>query len=158
MSVTHLQTQIQIVEACLLYRFKPGWRWIENSVKYCKRWEQEDSQLSGVEISKRIIHGTMQGLETFLDFTMETPDDFQGWLPTLDTSLQVMENNQVVFKFFEKPMTCNTTLNSRTAMAEDAKIRSLTNELQRRMLRTSEALKNTKTITFKGGQKNINKG
>ena len=68
----------------------------------------------------------MGGLEEYLRFTMETKDDFEnGWLPTLDTELKVTPSNTIMYRFFEKPTNPNTVLHSRTAMAEDSKIRSL---------------------------------
>ena len=71
---------------------------------------------------------------------METKDDFEnGWLPTLDTDLKVTPSNIIVYRFFEKPTNPNTVLHSRTAMAEDSKVRSLTNEVIRRMLTTSKS-------------------
>ena len=54
-------------------------------VMFCKRWQQEDADISGLEITKRILAGTMSGLEDYLEFTMETETDFEDkWLPTLD--------------------------------------------------------------------------
>jgi hypothetical protein len=44
----------------------------------------------------------------------------------------------IIYKFYEKPTNPNTVLHKRTAMAEDSKIRSLTNEVIRRMVTTSE--------------------
>ena len=64
---------------------------------------------------------------------METGDDFDGWLPTLDTNLMVNDSNIILFKYFEKPMSSNSVLLSRTAMPEDSKMRSLSNHLIRRM-------------------------
>ena len=73
-----------------LYRFKCGWRWSMGKILFCRRWELEDKELSGLEITKRIVEGTMKDLEEYLVFTMETESDFEnGWLPTLDTELQV---------------------------------------------------------------------
>ena len=44
----------------------------------------------------------MQDLEEFLNFTMETVEDFSsGWLATLDTDLQVTDKNKVTYKFYE---------------------------------------------------------
>ena len=124
-----------------LYRFKHGWRWVSGRVIFCERWALEDEHLSGLEVTKRIIEGTMQGIEDFLVFTMETGDEFpEGWLPTLDTNIKVSEENVIQYKFFEKPMSANTVLHMRTAMAEDSKVRSLTNDLVRRLLTTSESL------------------
>ena len=76
-----------------------------------RRTRQRDS-----EITKRGLVGTLRGVEDFLDFTIETVDDFEDkWLPTLDTSLQVDRCNKVLFKFFEKP-----THSKDTAKKEDS--------------------------------------
>ena len=56
-------------------------------MEYCKRWEEEDDVLSSTEITKRCLSNSLNRIETFLDFTMETclDEGFDGWLPTLDT-------------------------------------------------------------------------
>jgi hypothetical protein len=82
----------------------------------------------------------MGGLEEYLTFTMETEDDFEtGWLPTLDTEIKVTPRNKIEYSFFENPTNPNTVLHSRTAMAEGINVRSLTNEVIRRMLTTSRS-------------------
>ena len=43
---------------------------------YCKRWEQEDIEISPRERSRIFLYGTMSALEDFLSFTVETADDF----------------------------------------------------------------------------------
>ena len=69
---------------------KPGWRYVEDQLVFCIKWEREDQELTNTEISRRGLLGTLKGVEDFLDFTMETVDDYvDKWLPTLDTSLQV---------------------------------------------------------------------
>ena len=85
--------------------------------------------------------GTLVGVEKFLDFTMETIDDFNDkWLPTLDTKLKVDRSNQVLFDFYEKPTSSNLTVQKRTAMGEDAKIQVVSNDLIRRLQNCSEEL------------------
>ena len=68
----------------LLPEIKPGWRWEEGKVIYCKRWEEEDSALSGIERTKRLILESLKGIESYLDFTVETGEDKEflrggGW-------------------------------------------------------------------------------
>ena len=60
----------------VLYSFRHGWRWLGGSIKYSRRWEMEYSKLSRTEVTKRILLGTMEGLEDCLKFTMETGEDF----------------------------------------------------------------------------------
>ena len=45
-----------------LYRFKHGWRWSMGRIVHYQRWEEEDKELSGLEVTKRILEGTMIGL------------------------------------------------------------------------------------------------
>ena len=117
--------------------------------------------MSPLERTKRVLEATMVGLDVQLTFTMETEEDFEdNWLPTLDTSLRVMEDNRIVYKFFEKPMQKNTVLHKTTAMPEDQKIRCLSNDLIRRMSNTSELLEDglRREIVDSYGQKLVNSG
>ena len=53
-------------------------------MKFKLSWEREDQELSALEITKRVLWETINGVEEFLSFTMETGEDFiDGWLPTL---------------------------------------------------------------------------
>ena len=120
---------------------KPGWRWIGSSLKYCVKWEQEDQELSDIEITRRVILGTLNGVEEFLSFTIETEEDYPDrWLPTLDTKLRVDGSNQILYDFYEKPTSSNMTVQRRTAMGEDSKMQVLSNDLIRRLMNSSGEL------------------
>ena len=100
-----------------LAAIKAGWRWSDGDLRYCKRWEIEDENLSPTERTRRVLHGTMMDLEHSLKFTMETGEDFSsGWLATLDTDLKVTEENRVDYKCYEKPMSSNITVQKLSAM------------------------------------------
>ena len=104
----------------LMPPLKPGWRWEEGKLKFKLKWEKEDQELSGSEITRRGILGSLGGVEDFLSFTMEIGEDFEdSWLPTLDTKLKANGSNQVLFTFYEKPSSSNPTVQRRTAMGED---------------------------------------
>ena len=120
---------------------KPGWRWEYGSLKFCIKWEREDQELSNIETTKRVVLETLNEVETFLRFTIETEEDFSdGWLPTLDTKLRVAGSNQVLHGYFEKPTNSNITIQRRTAMGEDSKIQILSIDLIRRLRNSSEDL------------------
>ena len=122
-----------------LFPLKAGWRWRQGDLLFCKRWEVEDSQLTPTERTRRVIHGSMVGVESFLRFTMETGEDFNGkWLPTLDTELKVREDNRVLYRFCEKPVATNMTVQFASAMEENNKMKILANDLTRRLLNMSE--------------------
>ena len=42
---------------------KAGWRWVEVDLKYCKRWELEDVDVSPTERTRKVLHGTMSDIE-----------------------------------------------------------------------------------------------
>ena len=86
--------------------FHPGWRYSPRGLEFCQKWAAEDKHLSPTERTKRVLAGTMEGVETFLEFTFETSEDegFNGWLPTLDTQIMVGEDNQINYKYFEIPI------------------------------------------------------
>ena len=117
----------------LMYAFKAGWRWWEGGIWFCEQWREEDSLLSPTQITSRIIGGTLERVEDFLKFTVETGEDFNGWLPTLDTSIMVGEDNRIRFKFYEKQVGAKQTVQQRSAMGEDSKMQILSNDLVRRL-------------------------
>ena len=49
--------------------------------EFCIKWEREDQKLSGSKITHRGLVGTLNGVEEFLDCTIETGEDFEDmWL------------------------------------------------------------------------------
>ena len=145
----------------ILAPIKAGWRWVEGGLKWCKKWEVEDCNIDATERTSKILHHTMNDIEEFLTFTMETSLDFSsGWLATLDTDLQMTEKNTLEYKFYEKPMSSNVTVQKDTAMDENQKIKTLSNELTRRLLNTSESLGDEERVVVvdRYTQKLINSG
>ena len=114
----------------------------KDGLQFCVKWAMEDQHLTPTERTKRVLAGTMVGIEHFLDFTYETSEDegFNGWLPTLDTQMRIEEDNTVGYRYYEKD-TCNKrTIQSRTAMNENTKMQILSNDTVRRLLTTREDL------------------
>ena len=115
--------------------FRHGWRWNNNRIEFCKRWEEEDNNLSGLEVTRRIWEGSLGVVEEFLSFTTETGDDYSdGWLPTLDCSLKEDKSNKILYRFFEKETASRRTVQKTTAMNEDTKVQVLSNDLLRRLM------------------------
>lgn len=79
----------------------------------------------------------MNAINPDLQFTVETGEDYQdGWLPTLDFKIKVIDG-QIVHTYFEKPMKSQLVLMERTAMGEQQKYQILSNELIRRLSKIS---------------------
>ena len=109
-------------------------------LQYCQKWAKEDSMLTPTELTRRVLAGTMQGIETFLNFTFETCDMFNGWLPTLDTCVRINENNEVEYNYYEKDTCANMTVQAKSAMNLNTKIQILSQDMIRRLLNTKEEL------------------
>ena len=90
---------------------------------------------------RRVLAGTMGGVEEFLEFTTEIGSEYpEGWLPTLDTALKVTPQNKVIYRFYKKPEGAKSTIQLRTAMGENSKNQILSQEMVRRLMNTSEGL------------------
>ena len=115
-------------------------------------WEDEDADSSPETITKRVLAGSIQGVLAFLRFTTEVGEEFEdGWLPTLDVSLKVNEGGKVMWKFYEKPTTSETTVQGRSAMGASNKSQILANDLVRRLLNTGEGLPDTEVTRVVDG-------
>ena len=116
---------------------KKGWRWVEGELCWTKDWEDEDADRSPDWVTKKALTDSMQEVLSFLRFTTEIGEEFEGgWLPTLDVSLKVDGRGQVMWKFYEKPTTSETTVQGRSAMGAKTKAQILANDLVRRLLNT----------------------
>ena len=74
-----------------------------------------------------------------LRFTIEDFEDFEdGRLPTLDFALEISEEGDLGYTFFEKTMNSRWVTPANAAASEENKITWLSNDLVRRLLRISE--------------------
>ena len=75
-----------------------------------------------------------------LQFTFDYPSaSAKGWMPCLDVQLKV-EDNKILYKYFEKPCCNNYLIMERSAMSDSTKRSSLIQEGLRRLLNTSPLL------------------
>ena len=135
---------------------------MEGGIKFCLRWAREDQQgVTDIERTRRILTGTMETIEEYLEFTTETQEDFNDWwLPTQDFAVRISEDNQILFKFWENTTNSTRVLDKRTAMGENQKVQILTQEFVRRLANTKEDLprEEYQTILNKFCQKMYNSG
>ena len=119
----------------------------------------EDKDTSNERRTKEILGNTMENVEEYLSFTVESGEDFkEGWLPTLDTTIKVEEDNTVMYRFYEKETATNQTVQKSSAMEENCKIQILANDMVRRLANTREAVNNKEIsrIVDGYGQKLLN--
>ena len=116
--------------------------------------KEEADRRSGESDMKRtadILKKAFNSIEKDLKFTVETQEDFEkGQLPTLDTSLKLVEMEiqtetghvvkykQIVYEFYSKPTGSKFTLLESSATPNQQKKSTLSQEIVRRLLDTSE--------------------
>ena len=96
--------------------------------------------MTSLQKTLEIMEGMMNSICDWLNFTMESVDDFGGKLPTLDLSIWIREDNIILYIFFQKPMASSMVIQKRSAMPENMRVATLNQEMIRRMLNTSERL------------------
>ena len=121
---------------------KEGWRWEKGRMKFRKTWEIEElkkgmsrSEKTAIEMNK-----IMNDIFPELKFEMEYPEMFDtGRLPTLDFECFV-EYGLIKYSFYQKPMAKKTLIARKSALPENTKVASLSQNLVRRMKHCSELL------------------
>ena len=109
-------------------------------IQFCKRWAEEDKELSAIKSTRNILAGSMEDI--------------------VGVAVRINEDNLVLFKFREKPTNNNKVLQKRSHMGENQKMTILTQEVIRRLRNTSELLedKEFKDILERYCQKLFNSG
>ena len=97
----------------------------------------EEMNLDPEDKTAREMKKVMDSIFPMLKFEMETPTMFQGSLPTLDFSCY-MEGSKVRYTFFQKSMAKKTLIHRKSALGENTKISSLTQNIIRRMKNIGE--------------------
>ena len=126
-----------------MYSIRLGWRWVDGGLKYSTEWRTEERMagMTGLQKTVEVIKHMMNSICDFLVLTMESGDDFPGGrLPTLDLNIWVGEDNVTRYIFFEKPMASSMVIQRRSAMPENMRVSTLTQEVIRRMMNTSQKL------------------
>ena len=115
----------------MLKSIKLGWRWVEGRMVFSKAWEHEETA-AGLTPTKKTateIKKIYESVHKELKFEMETSEDFGSkTLPTLDFQCW-MESGKLSYKFFKKPMSKDTLIMKESALSENIKISSLTQEV-----------------------------
>ena len=122
---------------------RSGWRWSNGRMTFKKVWQEEDRNLGGLEVTRRILDSSMQEVLNCLRFTTEVGEGEEAWLPTLDLMVRVEKGNKVSFRYYEKPTTTNVMVQRRSAMEENTRHQILSNDLIRRLGNTDKDQEDT---------------
>ena len=133
---------------------KIGVRWHNGQLEHRKEWEKDDIKL-GLTDEKRtvaVVRDMMNSIFRNIQVTVEVPGDFDdNKLPVLDFKCWVQDDDKkqdatpemprkLLYTFFEKKMNYKYAIRKSSAMPENMKVNSLTNDMIRRMKNTSELL------------------
>jgi hypothetical protein len=132
-----------------LKAIREGWRWVDGGLCFTKAWEQEDmsSGKSAARRSAEILVGMMNDVFPFLNFTIELGEDFlDGKLPSLDTTVWVEDGWKVLFEFFEKTMSTNLMVEAKSALSNEVKMATLSEEITRRLRNSSLELDSSRRL------------
>lgn len=116
---------------------------------FTESWRREDMEMdvTPTRISARCLVGSMNDVLPFLKFTTEIGEDFpNGRLPSLDTEIWVEGKRKVLFAFYEKPMATNLVVQAKSALSQEVKAATLSEEVVRRLRNTSLELNSTERL------------
>ena len=108
-------------------------RVIENEVEV-------DRNIPGDERTAKIFAELGNSISGFIKLTTDFPSKHEnGFMPLLDIQVKV-ERNQVIYKFYSKPMSSQFVILSKSAMSDKIKRNTLVQEAIRRLRNTSREL------------------
>ena len=103
--------------------------------------------MTPTRITARCLVEAMNDVFPFLKFTTEIGEDFpNGRLPSLDTEIWVEGKRKVLFAFYEKPMATNLVVQAKSALSQEVKAATLSEEVVRRLRNTSLELNSTERL------------
>ena len=117
-----------------------GWRYMDGGLYFSEGWRMEDlaTEESGTQRTARILKDMMNDIMKFLNLTVEICDDFGDYkLPTLDLEIWIQAGKQIIYEYFEKPMNTNLVLEKTSALSENTRVSSLSQEVVRVLLNCS---------------------
>ena len=108
-------------------------RVIENEI-------ENDRDIPGDERTSKLFGELGNSISSFIKLTTDYPSKHEnGFMPLLDIQVKV-ENNQVKYKFYSKPMSSQYVILSKSAMSDKIKRNTLVQEAIRRLRNTSRDL------------------
>ena len=134
----------------ILPSIKLGWRWSKGRLIFRKCLEEEERELGISKEAKRasVMLYIQNSNLSCLKFEMETPEMFiEQKLPTLDFKCW-MYGNKIMYSFFQKAVAKKTLIQRKSALGENCKVASLSQNMVRRMKNTSEELPDTERVSI----------
>ena len=118
----------------LLRPLLPGWYWSNGT------WIHKDEQDDRTPLDRTVqeVTKSLNDVWSFLKFTSEKESDYaDGFLPTLDFSIKVVNSGRIQYKFYRKKMASNLVLQIGTALSNACIFSSLRQDLVRRLVNSS---------------------
>ena len=134
----------------IMASIKLGWRLSEGRLIFRKCWEKEERELGLSRESKTasVMLEIQNSIFPCLKFEMETPEMFtESKLPTLDFTCWTV-GNKLMYSFFQKPVAKKKLIQRKSALGENCKVASLSQNMVRRMKNTSEDLPDSERVSI----------
>ena len=118
------------------------WIWSKQEMKFIT--DENAKRNSDIKCRRdhtvRQIKLMMNSILKNIRFTVELEQDFEnGYLATLDMEFRILECGTLDYRFYEKPMSSETTIPEGAAISESQKRAILVNEIARRLLNIRES-------------------
>ena len=118
-----------------------GWRWEGKTMMYKEEWRkvEEEECITRTAKTAAVMRDIMNSLMAEISMTTETHEDFPDLtLPTLDTQVWMdSKEEKILYRYYEKPMSSKLVTAKQSAMGQNGKMASLSQELIRRMKNTN---------------------
>ena len=117
-----------------------GQKFSDGSIVFCEDRLHEDADLQIDEVSAKLFAEIANSLEDDVSWTFDTPSRNEGGkMPVLDMVLW-SSNNEILFEFYEKNMTCQYVILRNSALSWQTKKTVLARKVCRRFLNTCPSL------------------
>ena len=140
-------------------KLKPGWRWVEDDLRWREDWCQEDEQ-SGLTVEMRtmnLIREAANHMIPWLEFTQDLPELHETLkVPMLDVQVWVDHDQEeestradvLVWEFFEKKSNSTRVLLAMSAYEWRAKLVVMNMEIFRRQRNTSRQITEDRRVAI----------
>ena len=128
----------------LLQRIEKGMVWESGtkSLVFCHDKYQEDELKTDTEKTQEVVKEIMNDIYQDLKFTTESQYDYENlFFPTLDFTMSLVQKPDKTFisyQFFKKPMSSKFTICKTSALSQQVKSSTISQEFIRRLSHTSD--------------------
>ena len=120
-----------------------GIEYKDGKLKYDPEKEKRDEKLPKDRVTMEIIKSIANSISDMIEFTVDVPSNYEeDKMPILDMKVWLNDEDEVEYMFYEKPMKSTLVINKQSALPENVKMKTLTQEVFRRLHNTRSTVMN----------------